>query len=182
MILETVNEKHIRNRGICICKCDGCGVIFKRGKSDTIRSKHHFCTMKCHNKWDVGKNHMNYGKQISEKCRQAIIKANTGRHPHNFKGRKLSNGYIQIYEPDHPNNVSGYVFEHRIIMEKHIGRYLYSYEVVHHINGIKDDNRIENLELLPDNSTHNKKVQEVYLENIRLKEEIKILKLRLGVI
>lgn len=54
-----------------------------------------------------------------------------------------------LWEPNHPNkSLKGWQYEHRLIAEQKIGRYLRSDEQVDHINEIKDDNRPENLQVL----------------------------------
>lgn len=61
---------------------------------------------------------------------------------------KTADGYILMYRALHPNaNVNGCVLQHVFIMSEHLKRPLKKSENVHHINGIRDDNRIENLEL-----------------------------------
>jgi hypothetical protein len=73
-----------------------------------------------------------------------------GEASSNYKGGRLSyGGYISILKRDHPYcSKLGYVAEHRLVIEKEIGRYLTKQEHVHHKNHIKYDNRIENLEIL----------------------------------
>lgn len=70
-------------------------------------------------------------------------------NPH-WKGGRRANrrGYVKIYRPENPNADSmGGVLEHRVVMEGIIGRFLFPDETVHHKNGIRSDNRLENLEL-----------------------------------
>lgn len=78
-----------------------------------------------------------------------------------------SSGYILVYLPDHPFATKrGYVMEHRLVMEKHIGRFLTSEEVVHHINNIRTDNRIENLQLIQSNTIHLMHHQREFKKNV----------------
>jgi len=65
--------------------------------------------------------------------------------------------YFYRYKPDHPNAIkSGYVAEHRLIMEKKIGRYLKKTELVHHIDHDPINNDIDNLTLLKNRGAHNR--------------------------
>ncbi len=64
-------------------------------------------------------------------------------------GRILISGYVYIKSYDHPNrNSSDYMAEHRLVMERVLNRLLTKDEEVHHRNGIKTDNRPENLEVV----------------------------------
>jgi len=133
--LETINKHRTINRIFCSRKCacewqsiaskitrvcKSCGKEFIRDKGNlTPKNALLFCSTKC----------------------QGLSKLGS-KNP-NFKGGEwLTNqGYVEI-------RVDGKVYRKcRYIMEQHIGRPLYKDENVHHLNGVRDDDRIENLEL-----------------------------------
>lgn len=93
---------------------------------------------------DIGK-----GKFCSTSC------GKMGINNHRWvDGTNHKDGYILKYMPMHPAAIKGYVLEHRLVMERHIERRLTSVEVVHHKNFIRDDNRIENLQLMKNQAEH----------------------------
>ena len=105
----------------------------------------------------------------SHKC-AGTLKRREGNS--NWRGGKYidHHGYVHIVPPDnHPyRDVRGYVLEHRLVMEAKIKRFLERWEIVHHVNGNRQDNKIENLALYP--NTHNQDVVN------QLKKEVKRLR------
>ena len=97
-------------------------------------------------------------KGSKDKSKEAHINRCEGHKGHKTShwkgGKSIRRGYILIWCPTHPNNRLGYVYEHRLVMEKHLGRTLSSKEVVHHINQNISDNRIENLMVFEDSGKH----------------------------
>lgn len=74
-----------------------------------------------------------------------------------WKGGRIqeADGYVMLFRPEHPHaNNKGYVFEHRLVMERHLGRILDPIEVVHHKNNVRNDNRFDNLFLYQSNADH----------------------------
>lgn len=96
-------------------------------------------------------------KYCSVVCKGMGWDTNEANNPRWRGGKTLdSHGYILVKAPkDHPYKTkAGYIREHRLVMEKSIGRYLFPTEDVHHLNGDKTDNRIENLGLFSNRTQH----------------------------
>lgn len=116
----------------------------------------------CNKSFNVIKSHVNKRKYCSQYCFKQTQKGGNkgsfkkGIENKRFKGRLEHKGYIMIHSPDHPFKDShNYVKEHRLVMEKNLGRYLKSDEHIHHMNHIRNDNRIENL-MIVTRSEHKK--------------------------
>jgi hypothetical protein len=125
------------------CVCITCGKEFGEYPSRIAAGRGKNCSKACANQSFKGQ-HFSPATEIKE-----------GTMPWNFKGgtytqsRKQSGKYILVYMPEHPfSTSSGHVREHRLVMERKLGRYLRPDEVVDHINMNTLDNRPENLRVM----------------------------------
>ena len=94
---------------------------------------------------------LGYKMTDEEKARLASYHKGKYKRKTEFGGhkKKRQDGYVAIYAPWHPYcSKEGYVMEHILIMENAVGHFITRKDVVHHKNGIKDDNRIENLQIM----------------------------------
>ncbi len=100
-------------------------------------------------------------RRPDQRCQRCSATCMKGENNARWRGGRVkhSEGYIAVkVYPDnffyHMANKSGYITEHRLVMAKSLNRCLLPWEIVHHKNGIRDDNRLENLQLLPGRKYH----------------------------
>jgi len=192
-----ISDKYKSSNGYAvICECDYCGIYKKRSYAGAIKQKTHFCGREHYIKfhrldyfcYECGKKILRYIKPgeikkyehhfCDKKCKGIWWSKNFCgvNHPLYKGGIYKHHGYVCILKHDHPYcNSYGYVNRSRLVMEKFLDRLLEPNEEVHHINGIKDDDSIENLRVMikrEHSRLHGKKRFGVYLENQKLKEEI----------
>lgn len=123
-------------------------LVIGEGECDKHRARRWKCICNCGNKVTVLAKNLKRGSSKSCGC---IPRNFHGEKSPRWKGGITSDvdGRILIYSPNHPCKRRGNnVLRSRLVVESHIGRYLLPNEIVHHINEIKTDDRIENLKIM----------------------------------
>lgn len=120
----------------------------------------------CHNCYTASLplNHHTCPQCLGHKGQQSKLCHNcyVASHPH-LASRRDKNGYVLLYLPTHPKASRGYIYEHRLVWEQGHGHQLPDDWDVHHLNGIHDDNRLENLFAMP----HKSHIQRDWMKLLR---------------
>ena len=127
-------------------------------------------------------------RQMCRSCSGKFVSSRRGEQNFHWGGgrRKIGAGYILRWiSPDdffYPmGDINGYVMEHRLVMAESLNRRLLPWEVVHHKNGKRDDNRLENLKLLPHRRFHivdtltKSYIKKLERENEKLRNKLKFI-------
>jgi hypothetical protein len=136
VVLRATSER--RRRGIVwLCQCD-CGEKTRVLSSELVQGKTRSCGC--------------LARELSAKR----LEGKTGDLNHNWRGGRSVNGYgyVLVYAPEHPRAHKGQVKEHILVAERILGEPLPDGFVVHHANGVRDDNSEENIVIFPDQSAH----------------------------
>jgi len=121
------------------------------------------CLCSCGRKCVVRGVDLRLGRTKSCGCfRMEMMRWGVGNRAKRWKGgRRKRGGYSMVRSEGHPRaGKSHYVFEHILVMEKHLGRHLRDKETIHHKNGVRDDNRLENLELWSSSHSPGQRVED----------------------
>ena len=144
-------------------KCQECGKSFTRYESEIKRSKNHFCSRECGYIFWRGRDK----------------KPKDGDPSWHINSRGYS-----CYTVHKRNKITGVkkshrIYQHRMVVEKHLGRKLKNEEIVHHMNGVKTDNRIENLSVC-NNHTHHLFIKELRDRIKFLEDKLELIEMQKG--
>jgi hypothetical protein len=137
-------------------KCESCGKVFVKRQTRTPANlkaprDNKYCTVEC--RWAAARSRDDYGRYLTSEG--YIVLEKRWRDPTLHRSEN-PNGYTRI-------NIGRGVrmLEHRYVMERHLGRSLLPDETVHHLNGVKTDNRLENLELWVSKHPKGQRVEDI---------------------